>query len=321
MAVGSLVLIESVYDRVNKIQKLKRSRFDESDSYQELQPLGYGGNGNCFLLRRRSDQALRVCKVTHRFKQTEPREATILFKLLPRHDRIVQLHNLATYPKTFQLYFDYYSGGDLSNLIQRYAYDRLLPPESLLRHCLIQLVEALCFIHDGYDKRTNYNIQTTWTSIIHGDIKPENIFLRFPFRFSGTSYDRPSLVLGDFGSASLTASREAGTYRWQPPELPVTSKGADVWAVGAVVHAMAHDGRPPIDPLPAHVHNTYQNRLEWELCREARNPIPLHGRYSKRLHDCVFQALDLDPYTRSSALELELMVSWALRDHDILLGI
>ena len=303
----------------NPIQNLKRSRFDEFDSYQAVQPLGYGGNGNCFLLRRKSDQALRVCKVTHRFNQEEPREATILLKILPRHDRIVQLHTLITHSRTFQLYFDYYSGGDLSYLIKDYTINRLLPPESLLRHCFSQLVEALCFIHNGDDKRSKYKGATTWTSVIHGDIKPENIFLRFPSRDSRMSYGHPSLVLGDFGSASLEESSRTGTYRWQPPELPATSKGADVWAAGAVIHAMAHDGKAPIDPLPAHVQDTYQNRLAWELCGQARNPMPLYRRYSRRLHNCVFQALELDPQIRFSSRELDFMVSWAFKDYDVLL--
>ncbi len=45
------LLLQSTYDDVHSIQKLKRSRFDEIDSYEELQPLGHGGNGNCFLLK------------------------------------------------------------------------------------------------------------------------------------------------------------------------------------------------------------------------------------------------------------------------------
>ena len=310
--------VKFIHDCRHLIQNLKRSRFGEKDIYQELQPLGHGGNGNCFLLRRRSDQALRVCKVIYRFGQKEPREATIL-KLLPHHDRVIQLHDLITHPETFQLYFDYCSGGDLSHLIKKYTSDQLFIPESLLRHCFLQIVEALCFIHDGYDEWKNYRTSPTWVPVIHGDIKPENIFIRFPSQLSQTSPNHPSFVLGDFGSASLVPSREAGTYRWQPPELPVTSKGADVWAVGAVIHAMAHDGRAPIDPLPAHVPGTDQNWLAWELCWEARNPIPLIGRYSRRLHDCVFQALDPNPYTRSSSRELDLMVTWALKDYDVLL--
>ena len=101
-----------------EVKQLRRSRFDERDSYQELQSLGHGGNGNCYLLRRRSDQALRVCKIINRFHEKEPWEATILFNVLPRHHRILELYEVTIHARTFQLYFDYYSGGDLAYLIQ-----------------------------------------------------------------------------------------------------------------------------------------------------------------------------------------------------------
>lgn len=303
----------SVPDRIIDIKGLKRSRFDETDSYQELRVLGYGGNGNCYLLKRRSDQALRVCKVTYRFHEKEPREATILLKILPRHPRILNLHDVIIHARTFQLYFDYYSGGDLSDLIKDYNERQTLIPEPLLWNCFRQLAEALNFIHYGFDERSDYGMQPTWISVIHGDIKPENVFLRFPNgTTSHTLQNYPFLVLGDFGSASLYPLRRVGTYIWQPPEIPMTSKGADVWATGAVIHAMAHNGDAPIAPLPDYIESTHQNWLEWYQSPEARVPIPLYRYYSKRLHDCVFDALDLNPRTRCSSLELSLRIPWPL---------
>ena len=190
-------------------------------------------------------------------------------------------------------------------------------PESLLWNCFHQLAEALNFIHYGYDERSNHGISPTRTPVIHGDIKPENIFLHLVDQAMSSSCQYPSLVLGDFGFASFHDSSQAGTHKWQPPETPVTSKGADVWATGAVIHAMAHKGKAPIAPLPVHMEDTDQNRLIWYQSRDARDPIPLDGYYSKRLHDIVFDALYLNPLTRATSLELFLSIPLPLDIYDV----
>ena len=293
---------------------MRRSSLGEVHSYKEIRQIGSGGFGNCFLLERKSDEARRVCKVQAREYQDEercgvPLEVTILRDLLPRHDRILHLHEFVLQPSTVQLYYNYYEGGDLYQLIGRY-YDQWQDiPETFLWHVYLQMSEAVAFLHYGYDRRQLHPPPADWTAVIHGDIKDKNIFLGPPDPSSNHPLAReyPSLVLGDFGMADLAPSYRLGTPQWQPPELPITSMKADVWALGAVMHALAHEGRPPIAPLPRGF--TWEDWCEFP---DSRQPVPLYGLYSDELHDCVFSALALCPDGRLNSFDLhyKVMKEW-----------
>lgn len=286
--------------RVNNVRDLKRSRFDEIENYRQVGHVGSGGYGNCLLLQNQSSMALRVCKVQKRDKGTsEPLEIELLRDILHDHPRIVRLHEAIPHPHTMQLYFDYYPGGDLFGVMAHYVQEWQAVPESFIWHCFIQLAEALAFIHHGYDRRQTGGPppSSEWQSIIHGDIKPENIFLGPP---TADSHGYPSLVLGDFGLATIEEYPIAGTWKWQPPELPVTSKKADVWALGAVIHALAHDGRAPLRPRPEGM-----DPLDFYRWPAAREPMPLLGAYTTELHNIVIHgALQMDPRARYSSLEV-----------------
>ncbi|MCJ1450352.1 hypothetical protein MMC28_000683 [Mycoblastus sanguinarius] len=304
-----LSLVEQVGpSHIQKVKNLKRSSFDEADSYKELRTIGHGGNGKCFLLERRSDQALRVCKVTRsRPHKGEPLEAKILLDILPQHDRVLRLYEVIHGLQTTQMYYDYWPGGDLHNLVAHYNdCGPTLLPESFPWHSYLQLSEALAYIHSGYDRKSLCGPPGDWIPVIHGDIKPENIFLGPPDKNAieplGQYY--PSLVLGDFGSATLHPTQYPGTSLWQPPELPVSSKPADVWALGAVMHALAHGGKPPIGPLPSSVAHNSDNWHAWYMWPEARNPTTLCAKYSDELDLCVFEALEFDPEARPTSYEI-----------------
>jgi len=303
-----------------EVDRMRRSSIGEVVAYKEIRQIGSGGFGNCFLLERKTDKALRVCKVQAReffydgeYEDT-PLEVSILRDILPQHDRILRLHEFVNQHHTVQLYYDYYEGGDLAGLICSYSEQWQKLPETFLWHAYLQLSEALAFLHHGYDRRQLGSPPADWTSVIHGDIKDKNIFLGPPDPFSNDPLARvyPSLVLGDFGMADLQPTRRWGTPQWQPPELPVTSMKADVWGVGAVIHALAHEGRPPISSRPPRAEN-----LSWEeWCEDprSRDPIPLEGWYSNELHVCVFNALEFDPRKRFNSLQLyaNVMAVWSV---------
>ncbi|MCJ1276149.1 Serine/threonine-protein kinase Nek2 [Puttea exsequens] len=295
------------YDFV-EIKDLKRSRWNEKENFKQTGRVGSGANGNCFLLERRSDRAVRVCKVTQRCMnwgkgtlEEEPLEAKILRDILPPHDRICRLRESIIQPQTTQLYFDFYSDGDLSTLIRQYEHHWETVPETFMWHAFMQLAEALAFTHFGYNRRTSCRPpQEQWTTILHGDIKPANIFLSPPNPDSKDPLCRiyPSLVLGDFGLARLNhAAPFAGTLIFQPPELPATSQKADVWAIGAILHCLAHYDAP-VAPPPRGA-----DAESWWWSWEARVPLPL-DQYTWELHDCVAAALVIDPRRRMDALQL-----------------
>jgi len=298
----------------SKIKDLGRSRWGERDSYDEIQHVGSGSYGSCVLLKRRSDSALRVCKVTERVPvhddkgafEAEPLEAKILKDILPPHHRICRLHESIIQPRTVQLYFDYYSGGDLSDLIRLYEWNWELMPETFLWHAFMQLAEALAFMHTGYNRGSLCSPPDKWRSVYHGDIKPGNIFLSPPDPNSKDPLCRlyPSLVLGDFGMSSVGPSAGYGTLKYQPPEMPAVSGPADVWALGCVLHSMAHYDAP-VAPLPDGIPSTQANLVRWlTFYPEARALLPLYDAYSTELHDSVFEAFEWDPRGRISGLEL-----------------
>ena len=293
------------------VKELKRSRFGEVDRFEKLEHVGAGSNGSCLLLKRRSDQALRVCKTTRRISnykgeyEKEPLEATILLDLLPPHDRISRLHGFIVQPRTFQLYFDYYAEGDLSQLIKNYAEKWETIPEAFMWHAHLQLTEALAFLHTGYNRDTGSMGPSDWIAVIHGDIKPANIFLSPPDANSHDALCReyPSLVLGDFGLADVKEKPFVGTLKYQPPETPSSSQKADVWAIGAVMHCMTFFNAPVSDP-PQSWPNTLDYLMMWLARPEARDPMPLYELYSVELHDVVFEAFTWDPRGRIDSLDL-----------------
>ena len=298
------------FDEVIPVENLQRSRFNEQDDFVELDQVGAGSNGRCVLLKRKSDHVLRVCKIAQRIKvskdryEDKPLEASILLDVLPTHERILRLHHALIQPKTVQLYYDYYSHGDLSDLIWHYQRNLDYIPEAFMWHAYLQLTEALAFLHTGRDRCTSYSRPANWQAVIHGDLKPANIFLSAPNLSSPSPLCReyPSLVIGDFGLATLVEQKKPGTLIYQPPEMPATTKKADVWAVGCIMHVMAHYIEP-LAPLPPGVANTNVNLVRWYTTPESRVPQPL-DEYTPWLHDCVMETFTKDPEGRIDSFSL-----------------
>ena len=302
-------------DQPSPVQDLQRSRFNERDDFQQLDEVGAGSYGRCVLLKRKCDQALRVCKIAKRVKvrknqyedeyEDKPLEASILLDVLPKHDRILCLYDALVQSTTVQLYYEYYSHGDLNAVIRHHDNNWAYIPETFMWHAYLQLSEALAFLHTGYDQRVCHSIPANWRPVIHGDLKPENVFLSPPDASSPNPLCQkyPSLVIGDFGMATLMECNRAGTLLYQPPELPASSRKADVWALGAIMHKMAHY-EEPISPFPAHLPDTDENVMEWYWSPESRVPKSLIESYSPELHDCVFEAFTRDPRGRIDSLSL-----------------
>ena len=265
--------------------------------------IGKGGQGECSLIKRHKDGKLFVLKVADKFfmsKNNTPLEIQMTNQVLPRYKRIVRVHHAAVYSEYAHIFMEYCDGGDLHNLIKRYQEHSLYVPESFIWHVFIHLAEALAFLHRDWQPKKGY-LQDEWETVLHRDIKPANIFLRH--RADGAY---PDIVLGDFGLAGLSTDRgydsdfQGGTAMYQPPELPQATEKGDVWALGAVIHALAGNGPPMKRVLKDEVSDINK----WWKTPEARQVKGLAPCYSKCLQEYMLTCLRPNPLDRIESVEL-----------------
>lgn len=135
-------------------------------------------------------------------------------------------------------------------------------------------------------------------SIIHRDIKPQNIFISQDGTFK----------LGDFGIAKIadrtTSGTKVGTYKYMAPEVYNNrpyGPAADQYSLGLVMYWLLNDRRTPFSPKKATV-------PEEDISRQRRFggeqiPPPAHG--IKQLQAIVLKACAYDPNQRfASAAEM-----------------
>ncbi|KAI4211450.1 MAG: hypothetical protein LQ351_005752 [Letrouitia transgressa] len=116
--------------------------------------------------------------------------------------------------------------GDLLHLYAFYQKEQLVLPEAFIWHVFWSVTNALCYCSYGHN---NSDLaRPEWDQIVHGDIKPENIFLTVPDDQVTDIY--PSIKLGDFGAAytldnafprlqQWRSNFNYGTVGYQAPEV------------------------------------------------------------------------------------------------------
>ena len=92
------------------------------EEYEQIRKLGRGGQGACWIVKRKSDGVKLVRKTTDDFvnKRGKPLEVRILRDILDAHGRTLNLVDWAALsipsaPKLLVTYYDLYPGGDLSD--------------------------------------------------------------------------------------------------------------------------------------------------------------------------------------------------------------
>lgn len=138
-------------------------------------------------------------------------------------------------------------------------------------------------------------------------IQAENILIK---QLPTDSQPLPSLVLADFGLATLDPTKytgTVGTLEMLPPEL-THSPLSDVWALGATVHYMIHC-KYPIAPLPPHLKNraNVASALEeWLLTKGSKQVTPVDPKkgYSKELVDAMMRCLQIEAMYRTTSKDL-----------------
>ena len=163
--------------------------------------------------------------------------------------------------------------------------------------CLDQLENEQSVINLGI-AMCNALVLCKERTIVHRDIKPQNIFVSQDGTFK----------LGDFGIAKTaertTSGTKVGTYKYMAPEVynnKPYGPAADQYSLGLVMYWLLNDRRTPFSPKKA-------TATEEDLARKRRFdgeqiPPPAHG--SKQLQAIVLKACAYDPKQRfTSAAEM-----------------
>ena len=130
-----------------------------------------------------------------------------------------------TQPK-HRIAYEHAQYSDLRRLEKWYKTHGLLLPEAFIWHVLYSVANALCYCRHGTNESPRS--RGLWDSIVHGDIKQENLFMSLPDTEVHSLY--PRIKLADFGLAytlggPVTAvqhyksTHEYGTTGYIAPEI------------------------------------------------------------------------------------------------------
>ncbi|CAG8641766.1 10256_t:CDS:2, partial [Acaulospora morrowiae] len=268
------------------------------ENYEPLEIIGTGSFGLIRKVRRKSDGKILARKeidyrcMCDKEKQQLVSEVNIVREL--KHPNIVRYYDRYVDNENYMIYIimEYCEGGDLSSLIKKCRREGNYLPEDSIWFFFTQILSALHECHYGYGNSKSDSPQTKHTTILHRDIKPDNVFLD----------SNNNIKLGDFGlSRTLNPERElartyVGTPFYMSPELITKSLydvKSDIWALGCLLYELCALQRP------------FQAISPSELVSKVRKGKipPLPSQYSEELNRVIKAMLDIDPVNRPNTTE------------------
>jgi eukaryotic-like serine/threonine-protein kinase len=261
-----------------------------ADRYHVERVLGEGGMGVVVLATHLVLQQKVAIKFLRREVMFDAdvvarflREARAAAKV--QSDRVVRVHDVATLADgTPYIVMEYFEGNDLATILTTRG---PLPVQEAVRY-MLQTCEALAETHAA--------------GIIHGDLKPENIYIAR----SSDGVGRVKLL--DFGISKIVMEDKttglpnvAGTPCYMAPEQLEHGSfdlRADLWSLGTVLYELLVGQPPFLADTPE------------EICkRVVRSQLPPIRRQDvpEALRDVIVHCLAKDPARRfASATELAL---------------
>lgn len=161
------------------------------------------------------------------------REAAIMQQLNDAEERrdwkpknILRLRSFKYFPSAekWRFFLEFARHGDLHKLLYNYRGWNTYLPEEFLWHVFHSLAKAAVIMEEGPFTDLESQQPTGW-SVVHFDIKPENIYMAPPTRDAGFP-DYPTIKVADFGLAELTGEDDElnpavyqtyGTEGYMPP--------------------------------------------------------------------------------------------------------
>ncbi|KAK5151121.1 hypothetical protein LTS14_009617 [Recurvomyces mirabilis] len=163
-----------------------------------------------------------------------------------------------------QRYDPVWAAKNLRNSCRVKVVPQIHVPIVFILHVFISLVDALAYIHHGLHRVNSeqedelHEVDPNHIPIIHGDIKPQNILLRWP---EGKPYCGLLIVLADSGCAEVASQSKGvcGTEGYDSPEVaaflqlrkndraryervkdsPVMSTKSDIYQLDLVMYILA----------------------------------------------------------------------------------
>ncbi|KAI5365103.1 putative serine/threonine-protein kinase, active [Septoria linicola] len=236
---------------IEQLRQALSGDFKYNDTYEanHVKDFPESTEGPVYVTRSATTRSCFVVKHTRPARATEreiPNDAYIAGTVLAPHPNVIRVHaclmdsqkigrHIVHSDRHF-VYMDWCRGGDLW-LQMEYLWNkhRADAQPLFVLHVFVQLFEAFAFIHHGlrYIGAGKYTRDENHKAVIHGDVKPENIFLHWSSRNIG---GMPDLQLADFGHSRLVGQTDFTTnpgtaVYWSPEDHAIGKRSFNAFGM------------------------------------------------------------------------------------------
>ena len=224
--------------------------------YRLLALVGQGQFAQVYAAVHTRTRRLVAVKQTRHAGESISQEPLVMQKL--EHPNIVQCQSISKTELGYQLVLEYCEGGTLRSHLAS-TLDLPSPlPLTAVKQLIGDILHGLGHIHQQ--------------GIVHGDLKPENIFITYRPQHSAAQQAKKTspqlkLKIGDFGSARFSSDpsysrKEIGSPTYAAPErfAGKSSPASDLYSVGIILYELLLGDRP-FSGSPDELKRAHQTQL------------------------------------------------------------